>query len=213
MMDGFRDRADAARWLARELTEFRGKDALVLAIPRGAVPMGRILAEELDGELDVVLVRKVGAPINPELAVAAVDETGRIHRNDGASRFASEDWILSEARAEAQVIADRRRQYGRPPIDPAGRVVIVVDDGIATGSTMVAALTSLRERGPAQLVVATPVASPESLVRLEPLADRIVCLYSDPDFYAVGAYYHDFGQVSDRQVMDELRAAAPAGAT
>ena len=203
----FEDRIDAARQLARALEKFRGKNPLVLAIPRGAVPMGRFIAQELGGELDVVLVRKLGAPGNPEFAVGAVDESGWEYVADYAAEVgASPAYLAEETAAQLASMRSRRAMYtpARAPIDPAGRIVIVIDDGLATGATMIAALHSVRARHPQRLVCAVPVASPESLEKVRPLADEVVCLDAPDFFHAVGQFYRTFGQVEDREVVAAL---------
>jgi predicted phosphoribosyltransferase len=180
-MKRFFFRIAAAAELAAKLDHYRGKDPLILAIPRGAVPMGRALADALDGELDVVLVGKLGAPGNPELAVGAVDETGWIYVADFArSVGADETYRESEKNAQLDVLRWRRARYtlDRPPIDSAGRVVIVVDDGLATGATLIAALHAARAKSPQQLVCAVPVAAPDSLERVRDYADEMVCLHA-----------------------------------
>jgi predicted phosphoribosyltransferase len=159
----FENRAAAARQLAAALSQYRNKNPLVLAIPRGAVPMAKIIADELNGEFDVVLVRKLGAPSNPEFAIGSVDETGWVYLADYAERVgANEEYVKGEVARQLDTIRKRRREYTpvRPPIDPAGRIVIVVDDGLATGSTMISALHALRSKNPAELICAVPVAPP-----------------------------------------------------
>jgi predicted phosphoribosyltransferase len=200
----FDSRADAARLLARPLAAYRGRNPLVLAIPRGAVPMGAALAQALQGELDVVLVRKLGAPRNPELAVGAVDETGWTYvAPHAAMAGADADYIAKEKAAQLALLRRRRGQYtpARGPADPAGRIAIVVDDGIATGASMIAALHSVRARNPAKLVCAVPVAAPESLEQVRPYADEVVCLEAPEEFHAVGQFYREFGQVEDEEVV------------
>ncbi|MCW5582078.1 MAG: phosphoribosyltransferase [Luteimonas sp.] len=203
----FEDRTDAARQLVAALARYRGKNPLVLAIPRGAVPMGRVIADALGGELDVVLVRKLGAPGNPEFAVGAVDEAGWEYIADYAAEMgASKTYLAEEADAQLATMRARRATYtpARAPIDPAGRIVIVVDDGLATGATMMAALHSVRARGPKRLVCAVPVAAPESLEKVRPHADEVVCLDTPAAFHAVGQFYRTFGQVEDREVVAAL---------
>jgi predicted phosphoribosyltransferase len=204
----FRNRDHAAELLVQELERYKGQNPLILAIPRGAVPMGKIIAHALGGELDVVLVRKLGAPGQPELAIGAVDETGYVYLTDHARMVgASEDYIASEKEEQLKVLKKRRTQYTHvhPPIDPQDRIVIVVDDGIATGSTMIAALHALRARRPRKLIVATAVAPPSTIRRLEGAADEVVCLYSTEDFYAVGQFFEDFSAVSDEEVIELLK--------
>jgi predicted phosphoribosyltransferase len=207
----YRDRADAAERLADALGRWRGKNPLVVAIPRGAVPMGKIVAERLGGELDVVLVRKLHAPGNPEFAVGAIDESGWTYLADHPSQAgASRRYIDEEASEERQTIRARRALYTphRAPIDAAGRVVIVVDDGLATGATMVAALHAVRVRKPLRLICAVPVGSTEAVEVVRTYADEVVCLQAPEDFYAVGQFYLHFPQVDDREVAALLAQTA-----
>jgi len=207
----FNDRLDAARQLAAALERYRGDHPLVLAIPRGAVPMGRAIADCLGGDFDVVLVRKVGAPGNPEFALGAVDETGWTYVADYARDMGMDrTWVDTESRRQLEVLKRRRELYspGRARIDPQGRVCIVVDDGLATGATMIAALHSVRARKPARLVCAVPVAARQSLEQVRALADDVVCLDVPHEFYAVGQFYRDFRAVEDDEVVRILQARA-----
>jgi predicted phosphoribosyltransferase len=207
----FDSRIDAARRLAKALAAYRGRNPLVLAIPRGAVGMGKVLAEELDGELDVVLVRKLRSPFSPEFAVGAIDESGWTYVAEHAARSgADEAYLEREKQGQLETLRKRRLQYtpARPPIDPKDRVVIVVDDGLATGASMIAALHAVRARKPARLISAVPVAAPDSLKRIEPYADEVVCLAAPAGFYAVGQFYREFPQVEDKEVVAVLAQRA-----
>lgn len=205
----FLNRDDAAQQLARHLQNYRGQRPLVLAIPRGAVPMAKTIAAALDGEVDVVLVRKLRAPGNPELAIGSIDETGWTYLADYALQMAAPDHIEREKQTQLDVMRQRRAQYTpvRPPLDPAGRTVIIVDDGLATGATMIAALHAVRAKKPKKLVCAVPVAPPDTLEKVRPYADEMVCLHAPEMFYAVGQFYADFPQVSDEEVMALLASA------
>ena len=203
----FASRIDAAHRLADRLAHYKGERALILAIPRGAVPMGRVLAHRLDGDLDVVLVRKLGAPGNPEFAVGAIDETGWTYVADHARRTgADERYIEEQKHTQLELMRSRRAAYtpDRAPIDPKGRLAIVIDDGLATGATMIAALHAVRAKAPRRLICAVPVAAPDALERVRPLADELVCLHAPENFYAVGQYYRAFDQVDDAEVITLL---------
>ncbi len=210
----FRNRIDAAERLAAALAHYQGQNPLVLAIPRGAVEMGRVLADRLGGELDVVLVRKLRSPFSPEFAVGAMDETGWAYIAPHAASAGADDRYLEREKAvQLDTLQRRRREYtpARPPIDPAGRIAIVVDDGLATGATMIAALHAVRAKKPAKLVCAVPVAAPDSLANVRPYADEVVCLEAPEPFYAVGQFYAEFRQVEDDEVIALLAKPGASG--
>ena len=191
----FRNRQHAAALLAEKLARYQGEHPLVLAIPRGAVPMARIIAEQLDGDIDVTLVHKLGMPGNPELAIGSVDELGHVYllEYDHTPGF-PDRYIDAERERQVKMLRERRARYTpvHPPIDPSGRIVIIVDDGIATGASMIAALHSIRAKGPKKIIVAAAVAPDDSLQKIQELADEVVCLYVPKDFYAVGDFFRSF---------------------
>jgi predicted phosphoribosyltransferase len=203
----FENREHAGRLLARRLSaRYKNKNPLVLAIPRGAIRMAEIIADALGGELDVVLVHKLGAPGQPELAIGAVDEAGNVFLS-GYGLDIDSSYIETEKQAQLDVLRKRRARYtpSRGAIDPHDRIVIVVDDGIATGSTMTAALRAVRRSKPKKLIGAVAVASAGAARAIAREADAIVCLNVPADFYAVGQFFEDFSQVSDEEVVEILQ--------
>lgn len=204
----FQSREQAGRLLARKLAKYRGQKPLVLAIPRGAAPMAGIIADSLGGEIDVVLVHKLGAPGQPELAIGSVDESGHTYLSAYVRDLGiSDDYIAAEREAQVQTLRRHRALYtpNRPPIDPAGRVVVVVDNGIATGATMIAALRAVRAQKPARLIAAVAVVPASTLKAIGGEADEVVCLHAPLFFYAVGEFFEDFSQVEDDTVAAILR--------
>lgn len=211
----FRNREDAACQLAQQLKGRELHDPLVLAIPRGGVVTGAVLAQELGADLDVVLSRKLRAPEQPEYAVGAISEDGRVYLNPYALEVLTldEDYLAEEERYQLREIARRKKLFRavRPQAPVAGRSVIVTDDGIATGSTMIAALQAVQTQKPHELIVAVPVSSPDRLGEVRRWCDDMVCLFSPKEFWAIGQFYEDFAQVEDEEVVKLLRAFAPAG--
>ncbi len=202
----FRDRHEAGLRLAERLLVFKDTKPVVLALPRGGVPVAFEVAQALAAPLGLVLVRKIGAPYQEELAIGAVadgDEPELVTDPHLLARLGVSQDYLEEAKAAAlNEIARRRQVYlgDRKPVDVAGRTVIIVDDGIATGATVLAALRATRRRNPARLVLAVPVASSHALRRLKEEADEVVCLDIPPDFAAVGQFYRQFPQLRDEEV-------------
>jgi putative phosphoribosyl transferase len=199
----FRDRAHAGRVLAARLADLRAAEPLVMGLPRGGVPVAAEIARALDTDLDVVLVRKIGAPQREELAVGAVGEDGVTVRNDAVLADLGLTWDdLTEQVSHERDEIRRRAAILRPGPRPdlSDRTVILVDDGIATGATVVAALRILRQLGASRIVLAVPVAPPDSLRVLAPLTDEIVCPVAPEHFAAVGQWYEDFTQVPDHEV-------------
>ena len=207
----FADRVDAGERLAKDLADLAGSECVVLAIPRGGVIVGEVIARELGAPLDVVVPRKIGAPGNPELAIGAVAPGIRVLDPRMVGALGVTDRYLEREIAEQEAEIERRqRAYrgGRPPQPVEGRVAIVVDDGVATGSTAVAALRWARARGAERVVLAVPVAPPQSLDRLRAEADEVVVLETPQPFLAVGEWYRDFDQTTDDQVMSALARSA-----
>lgn len=205
----FRDRLHAGQELAELLKPLNLKHPLVLAIPRGGVVVGHQVALGLQADLDVVLAKKIGAPFNPEFAVAAVDQDGHVTFPPSAGTYASQEYIQDRALDVSKQIA-RQLDYfrqGRKPVEPKGRHVVVVDDGLATGLTALAAIKYVRRLKPSKLVLAVPVSPRETLDTLAQYVDQVVCVDTPAPFYAVGQWYARFDQVDDDTVRQILAQA------
>ena len=215
----FMNRGEAGRQLADKLLHLKDRQPVVLALPRGGVAVGFEIARALDAPLDIVLVRKIGVPGQPELALGAVTDGAShetfIDRHLAASLDVPDSYIDGESARQLEEIERRRKLYceARPPPEIAGRTAIIVDDGVATGATMRVALQAVRRRGPARLVLAVPVAPPDTLAALLESADEAVCLETPVGLGAIGFYYHDFHQMSDAEVTDLLGRAPRNRAT
>jgi predicted phosphoribosyltransferase len=204
----FRDRRHAGRLLGQDLQVFRTPDVIVVGLPRGGVPVAKEVAGALGAPLDVFIVRKVGVPGHEELAMGAIASGGvRVLNQDVVSSLRIDPHVLERSiEAEAVELERRENLYrgDRPPLDLRGKVVIIVDDGLATGSTMRAAIQAVRGHSPTQIVVGIPVAAPSVCESLRSLADDVVCVATPKDLHAVGQWYEDFSQTSDEEVADLL---------
>jgi putative phosphoribosyl transferase len=207
----FHDRAGAAKELAEVVRHRHLKNPLVLGIPRGGAVTAAVLAEEIGAEMDVVLARKLRAPDAPELAIGAICETGEVYFNHAVHQAPglSDEYVHQECQIQLQEIERRKKMFRavRPAAPIAGRSVIVTDDGIATGATMISALQATRVHKPLSLIAAVPVASPDRIREVRHWCDDVVCLLTPRFFYAVGQFYEDFEPVSDEQVMELLHRA------
>jgi predicted phosphoribosyltransferase len=212
----FRDRREAGRLLAAKLAGYANRqDVLVLALPRGGVPVAYEVARALNAPLDVFLVRKLGVPGHEELAMGAVATGGvRVLNEDVVRSLGIPEYVIEEiAKQEQRELAWRERLYrdDRLPPNIRGRIVILVDDGLATGATMRAAIEALRQQQPARIVVAVPTASPQSCEELKAEVDDVICAITPEPFYAVGLWYQDFSQTTDEEVRDLLARSGTVG--
>jgi predicted phosphoribosyltransferase len=214
----FPDRTEAGRLLAARLTKYADKpDVIILALPRGGVPVAYEVARALHAPMDVFIVRKLGVPGQEEVAMGAVATGGvRVINNQVVSALHIPEYVIDAVAAwELEELDRRERAYrgNRPPPDVRGKTVILVDDGLATGSTMMAAVEALRKPGPRRIVVAVPVASRDTCELLGQVVDEVVCAVTPEPFYAVGLWYRDFSQTTDEEVRELLeRSAAELGA-
>ncbi len=214
----FRDREQAGKALAAALKELAKEEVVVLAIPRGGVVVGSEVAKSLGAPLDVIITRKIGAPGEPEYALGAVTQNGEVILDEAAVEMlhVAEEYLDKEAASEWEEVKDRLRRFrgDRPLPSLMGKVVVIVDDGIATGNTVFAALRSVKMQNPKSVVVAVPVGPTETIARLAAEADRVVCLETPEPFFAIGQFYSDFRQVEDDEVRRILDAhgAGPANA-
>lgn len=206
----FKNRHEAGQLLGQALSRFRG-NAIVLGIPRGGVIIAQCVADILNVEFDIVIARKLGAPGNPELAIGAISETGKIYLNHWAMSFGrvNSEYIQREKAAQMREIAERQKMYRavRPKLNLQGKIVIIVDDGVATGATMEATVMAVREEKPLRVIVALPVAPREALERLTKVADEVICLHAPPFFMAVGQFYENFEQTSHDEVLEILKVS------
>lgn len=208
----FQNRREAGQRLGTELKDLADQEVVVLALPRGGVPVGFQVARALNAPFDIFMVRKLGAPGQEELAMGAIASGGiRVLNRDVIRELAIPRWqIDAVAERELRELARREREYRgeREPVDIRGRTVILVDDGLATGSSMRAAVAALRQQGPLKIMVAVPVAARSTCAELQKEADETVCLYTPLQFYAVGQWYQDFSETTDQEVRELLNRAA-----
>jgi putative phosphoribosyl transferase len=212
----FEDRRDAGRRLGHELqTLDLSDDIIVLALPRGGVPVGYEIARALDAPLDIFVTRKIGAPENPEFAIGAIASDGTVVLDENVVEdlYISDDYIESETRRQLKEVQRRLSAYrgDQPPPRIEGRTVILVDDGVATGATVRASLRALRQRGPARLILAVPVGPPQTIQALRELADEVVVLDTPQPFWAIGRFYRSFSQTTDDEVIALLQTAGTRG--
>ncbi len=208
----FEDRVDAGRRLAARLEQYRGLDVVVLAIPRGGVVIGYQVASALGAPMDVVVPRKIGAPGQPEFAIGAVGDDQVVLDDLAINQLhVTQIYLREEIEQQRQEIVRRMRLYrgDKPFPDLTGKTAVLVDDGMATGATTLAAARAVRARHPGRLVLAVPVAPRESIEKLRPEVDEIIALESPEPFYAVGAWYADFDQTTDEEVIDLMNRTAP----
>ena len=205
----FSDRFEAGELLALRLQEYANDpDTIVIALPRGGVPVGYVIAKQLRLPLDIFFVKKIPSPYNPEAAIGAVSENGQEYINERAAMMlnVSRHYIEEQKEKILQKVAQKRALYNKPRLDVKGKRVILVDDGVATGASMYLAAKALRDEGAKEIIIAVPVAPPDSLALLKEVADRVVVVDVPADFMAVGQFYRDFHQLEDAEVMELLQS-------
>jgi putative phosphoribosyl transferase len=203
----FTDRADAGKKLARALRCYKGQDIVIYALPRGGVVLGAEIARELEAPLDLIVVRKIGHPSYPEYAIAAIAEDGHTAMNPSEVASIETEWFEERSQNERQEARRRRELYtrGRTAISATDKIAIIVDDGLATGLTMFAAIQEVRHARPKKVVVAVPVAPPNTVQELKEVVDEVVALHITPALGAIGAFYLSFDQVTDAEVIELMR--------
>lgn len=205
----FKDREDAAHRLVKTLEKYKGKNPLVLGIPRGAMPMARIIADGLNGELSAILVHKIPAPINQEFAIGSIGLSGAVQKTEAVKLLSiSDSYIRSEAKRQLRTLKERFKKYDLKTPDYKNRIVIIVDDGIATGATVLAAIHEVRQHKPKKLIVAAAVAAKSSADQMRGLADELILLSEPENFFAVSEFFDDFPQVTDEEAVMFLRPRA-----
>ena len=205
----FSDRFEAGELLALRLQEYANDpDTIVIALPRGGVPVGYVIAKQLRLPLDIFFVKKIPSPYNPEAAIGAVSESAQEYINERAAMMlnVSRHYIEEQKEKILQKVAQKRALYNKPRLDVKGKRVILVDDGVATGASMYLAAKALRDEGAKEIIIAVPVAPPDSLALLKEVADRVVVVDVPADFMAVGQFYRDFHQLEDAEVMELLQS-------
>ena len=203
----FRDRIDAAQRLIEKLKEHRIEDGIVLAVPRGGVPVGYEIAKALRLPLEIFLSKKIGHPNNPEFAIGSVTLNGTVVNENVMG--ADEEYITGQSKKILRELKERFKTFmgNKKSTDLKGKTIILTDDGVATGSTLISAVESIRKSDPKKIIIAVPVSPPETARILKQLADEFICLYTPSDFFGVGQYYYDFSQVEDEEVVQLLKHA------
>jgi predicted phosphoribosyltransferase len=205
----FQDRAHGGRELAKALEKFRGLPVVVFGLPRGGVVTAQVVAEQLHAPLDLLIVRKLTHPLNEELAIGAITDAGEMVLNQQIAGTISDTWVEAERQRRLRQAVERRERYlgKRPRVSCEGKIALIVDDGIATGSTMKAAILAVQGRKPSRVVVAAPVAPPEVVEKFRGLADEVIVPHTPPGFYSIGQFYAEFDPVEDEDVMKLMQEA------